>query len=69
MTITLIIIGYILNVFLNRWLNYIIYTKHRLVKIPFIWFCPLIPTIALIYIIVDKYFENENWFTGKYWNK
>jgi len=70
MGITLIIIvAYILNVFLNRWLNYIVYTKYGEWKVPAIWFLSIISTIIFIIVIMIYYFENENWFTGKYWNK
>jgi hypothetical protein len=68
MTITLIIIAYILNVFLNRWLNYTIYTKYGELKVPAIWFLSIISTIIFIIVIMIYYFENDNWFTGKYWN-
>jgi branched-subunit amino acid transport protein AzlD len=69
MTITLIIIAYILNVFLNRWLNYIIYEKNGNSKAPFIWFLSIITTIIFIIAIMIYWSENENWFTGKYWKK
>jgi hypothetical protein len=68
MTITLIIIGYILNVFLNRWLNYIIYKKSG-TKAPFIWFLSLIGTGTLLIVIVINDVNKQNWFTGKYWKK
>jgi hypothetical protein len=67
MTITLIIIAYILNVFLNRWLNYTIYTKYGELKVPAIWFLSIISTIIFIIVIMIYYFENDNWFTGKHW--
>ena len=69
MTITLIIIAYILNVFLNRWLNYTIYTKYGELKVPAIWFLSIISTIIFIIVIMIYYFENDNWFTGKHWDK
>ena len=65
----IIIIAYILNVFLNRYLNYILYTKHSASKAPFIWFLSIITTIIFIIAFMIYYFENENWFTGKYWEK
>ena len=69
MTITLIVIGYILNVFLNRWLNYILYTKYGQQNEPVVWFLSIIATLIFIIAIIINYFENESWFTGKYWNK
>ena len=69
MTITLIIIGYILNVFLNRWLNYILYTKYCQRREIVIWFLAIAGTTIFIIAIITNYFEYENWFTGKYWNK
>ena len=69
MTITLIIIAYILNVFLNRWLNYTIYTKYGELKVPAIWFLSIISTIIFIIVIMIYYFENDNWFTCKHWDK
>jgi len=69
MKITLIIIGYILNVFLNRWLNYILYAKYGQKKEIVIWFLSIPGTTIFIISIITNYFEYANWFTGKYWNK
>ena len=69
MIITLILIGYILNVFLNRWLNYILYTKYSNPNMPVVWFWSIMGTLIFIIAIITNYFENESWFTGKYWNK
>ena len=68
MEIALIIIAYILNVFLNRWLNYILYKKDHL-KLPPIWFLSILGTCALLGVIVIEYFNKPNWFTGRDWNK
>ncbi len=68
MEIALIIIAYILNVFLNRWLNYILY-KNGGSNIPTIWFLSIIGTILFLTIIIIEYFNKPNWFTGKYWDK
>lgn len=55
MTTLLIIVGYILNIFLNRWLNL------KLVKIDKdyptswgLWFLSLITTIALLIFLVEE---------------
>ncbi len=65
----IIIIAYILNVFLNRWLNYIDYKKYNGNIAPAIWFFSIMATIAFLACIVIKYFDRPNWFTGKYWDK
>jgi hypothetical protein len=65
MTITLIILAYVANVFFNRWLNKIMYQKYNDNIIPIIWFFPA--PIMLVFFIIS-YFDNiENWFTGKHW--
>jgi hypothetical protein len=64
----LIIISYILNVFLNRWLNYILYKKYMGLKTPTIWFFSIMGTIALLGCIIIEYFNKPNWFTGRDWD-
>jgi hypothetical protein len=70
MTITLLITAYVLNVFLNRWLNKLIY-KHNHYDddlMTAIWFIPIVSTIFLFIIFIDVSSTKEkNWFTGKYW--
>ena len=68
MITTIIIIAYVLNVFLNRWLDKI---RCGLFKynepVVFCWFIPVATTLALIVCIsIDTEFK-KNWFTGKYW--
>jgi len=65
----IIIIAYILNVSLNRWLNYILYKKYNYSKTPIIWFFSIMATIALLGCMIIEYFDKPNWFTGKYWDK
>lgn len=65
----IIIIVYILNVSLNRWLNYILWKKYNYSKTPTIWFFSIIATFALLGCIIIEYFNKPNWFTGKYWDK
>jgi hypothetical protein len=68
MTITLLIIAYVLNVFLNRWLDKIRcgLSKYNY-PVVFTWFIPVATTLALTAcILIDTEFK-ENWFTGKYW--
>ena len=65
----IIIIGYILSVFLNRWLNYIIFKKYNYKKcVPF-WFFSIMGALALLIIIIDEYLKTSNWFTGRDWDK
>ena len=64
----IIIIAYILNVFLNRWLNYIVYKNDKVKATP-IWFFSIIGTVAFLAIMIINYFDRPNWFTGKYWDK
>jgi hypothetical protein len=69
MTITLLIIAYALNVFLNRWLNKLIYKyDHDEDLMISVWFIPIVSTLFLL-IITIKVIANKdsNWFTGKYW--
>ncbi len=66
MITSLIIIAYIANVFLNRYLNKILY-KMTMSKTPFLWFIPIITTIALLIAIVTEKGFKDNWFTGKNW--
>ena len=69
MIIVLIIIAYILNVFLNRWLDYILCKKYNFRKsVPF-WFLPIIGTIIFLGCIIIEYFDKPNWFTGRDWDK
>jgi len=72
MTYTLIILVYIANVFVSRWLNKIAYKLEN--KYPIInywWFVPAIPIIGLIVAIIIAFLKQENkvttWFTGKHW--
>jgi hypothetical protein len=68
MTTAIIILAYVANVFLNRWLEKIIFDKTGDIGelIPFVWFLSLITTIILIIEIVNKS-KFSNWFTGKNW--
>ena len=76
MTVIIIILAYVVNVFLNRWLNKIAnkLSGDSCIIAPASWFCPLFPTILLIIVIggclfTTKLEERSNWFTGKYWKK
>ena len=69
MTITLLIIAYVLNVFLNRWLNKLIYKYDRDPDLMIgVWFIPIVSTLFfLIVLIIVSADKDNNWFTGKYW--
>jgi hypothetical protein len=66
MTITLIIIAYILNVFLNRWLDKLLVRKLGSCPIPFLWFFSIINTGALLFMLLEKG-KFYSWFVGKHW--
>jgi len=66
MTIALIL-AYIANVFLNRWLNKIAY-KRGDANIEFLyWFVPIATTMAMLAIVLQNIKIKKNWFTGKNW--
>ncbi len=68
MTILIIILAYVANVFLNRWLNKIT----TLEPVPESWIIPVFPTIGFIWVLIEdsKFFRPySNWFTGKHWRK
>lgn len=71
----LIMIGYIVDVLINRWLNKIMYQKDKDWDIvPMLWFIPIIPTAAWIVAIIDNFLKTNNskindWFVGKHWKK
>jgi ABC-type iron transport system FetAB permease component len=66
MTITLLIIAYVLTVFLNRVLNKIICKRDRRRKPHVIlWFLSIIVTIPFLVDVISL--QDSNWFTGKYW--
>jgi hypothetical protein len=70
MIITIIILAYVANVFLNRWLNKIIYKELNHEKVLWLWFIPVLITIVFIWVILEeseKFKFKSNWFTGKYW--
>jgi len=68
MIITMIILAYIGNVFLNRWLNKIVYKKNIAKIEVFTWFIPVLVTIAFILVLLNHFIEKKsNWFIGKHW--
>jgi len=61
--ITLIILAYIGNVFLNRWLNSKLYDTPPVIGL---WFMSLIGTIPLLVCILSES-KAFDWFIGKHW--
>lgn len=71
-TILFIVILYILNIFITRYLNYYLYKINDSWGIhTFVWFIPIAGPIALLLILLVVYPKidlcKKNWFTGKYW--
>jgi len=65
MILTIIILAYVLNVFLNRWLDY----KTQQSGIVFFWFIPIFPTIALIILgFLDFCDEKKLQINNRFWN-
>ena len=68
MTLFFIFSAYVANVFLTRYLNYILYKMDSDYK-PMVglWFIPIASIIAYIFVILTNKKYQKNWFTGKYW--
>ena len=68
MEVVIIILAYVANVFLNRWLNKILLHKKKGMyhMIPAHWFLSYVTTFFFVVSIIEdsKFFK---WFTGKYW--
>ncbi len=67
MTIEIIILAYVVNIFLSRWLNKIAYKKDYAIIAVWAWFIPIACAIAMIIIIAENIKIKKNWFTGKNW--
>jgi hypothetical protein len=67
MIITIIILAYVANVFLNRWLNKIAWKKELIDILPITWFIPILSTIGYLSIFINEINPKSNWFTGKNW--
>lgn len=69
--ITAIILAYVANVFLNRWLNKIIIKQNSESSIvPIVWFMSIIGTILFISFVIEYSKHTNkfiNWFKGKNW--
>lgn len=70
MTLTLLLLAYIGNVFLNRLLNkrlIMILGKNKIEPIVALWFMSLIGTILLLSVFIFEDTKFNRWFTGKHW--
>lgn len=63
MWITIIILAYVANVFLNRWLNKQLFRVCKYPSLVWFWFIPIFGTPVLLLLLL----ENTDWFTGKHW--
>jgi hypothetical protein len=68
MIILIIILAYIVNVFLNRFINKIMYLKFRSNIVPFMWFFPMpVMLLMLVFAVIEHVSDKVSWFTGKHW--
>jgi hypothetical protein len=68
MEIAIIILAYVANVFLNRYINKIMYRKFNSSIDPFMWFLPIpIMVLMFVFTLIVECLLNKNWFTGKNW--
>ena len=66
MIIAIIILAYVANVFLNRWLNKIDYKKYNASVEPVIWYLSIFGTLILLLSLFGE-LHKDSWFTGKNW--
>ena len=64
MWITIIILAYVANVFLNRWINKILHRNYMQFIFPQGWFFGPICTMHFFFKYIGKV---SNRFTGKHW--
>lgn len=73
MTILIIILAYVANVFLNRWLNkLLIKINNDLDPIPFVWFLSVLGTVLSLCAITLQWFyktDKSSKFWGNHWKK
>jgi cytochrome c-type biogenesis protein CcmH/NrfF len=62
-----IIVGYVISVFLNRWINKIAYKREKAEIEVWLWFIPILTSIVMLIIILENIEKKNNWFTGKNW--
>lgn len=69
MTIILIVVAYIANVFVNRYLNYLLVVKHKHYSpMPLIWFIGPVATLVLGGFLIGEMNAEKTWFGGKNWD-
>ena len=64
----IILLAYVANVFLNRWLSKIIYQKSGDEIYVYVWFLGLLGTLILTIWIIHMFGFYE-WFSGKNWKR
>jgi hypothetical protein len=69
MILTIVILAYVANVFLTRWMNKKLYQlDNDFTPLIMIWFLPIVGFIAYFIIYLIEYFEKHpTKFTGKNW--
>lgn len=73
MTITIIILAYVANIFLTRFFTYLaVKNEGRHMSVTYshfiLWFIPIIGNIAcFIDWLTSINYDNRSWFTGKNW--
>jgi hypothetical protein len=66
--IEIILLAYVVNIFLNRWLNKIAYKKGYCEILVWAWFIPILPSVAILTHIIASIEIKGNWFNGKNWD-
>jgi len=71
-TLIIILLIYIFSIFLNRFLNKIIYKKYEGYIDIMLWFIPIVSTFGFLIIMFHEIVNNENskivnWFKGNHW--
>jgi hypothetical protein len=67
MIIAIIILAYVANVFLNRYINKLLYLNRHISRVPLIWLFPF-PIMLIVWISIVTYESKViDWFTGESW--
>ncbi len=67
MIIGIVILAYVVNIFLNRWINKIAYKRNCAEVLVWAWFIPILPGVAILTHIIASTEIKNDWFTGKNW--
>lgn len=70
----IILLAYVANIFLNRWINKLIYRNYNETIWVGGWFLAVFGTVFFIVVYAyhlsdDLFEEKSNWFTGKNWKE